>query len=143
LVGPLQYSRACNFILTVIDRTSKWTEAVPLSDTSEAACAKALVFSWISRFGVPETITSDRGMQFTSNIWSKLCEMLHISHRQTTAHHPESNSAVKRLLRRRDEFIIADPISLFSRLCWPECVIMSVCTSSWSLTNIRTEAGLY
>jgi hypothetical protein len=26
-------------------------------------------------------------MQFTSNIWSKLCEMLHTSHRQTTAYH--------------------------------------------------------
>jgi transposase InsO family protein len=75
-------------------------EAVPLSDTSAAACAKALLFSWISCFGVPETITSDRGTQFTSNILSRLCEMLHISHRQTTAFHPESNGAVKRLYRR-------------------------------------------
>jgi hypothetical protein len=39
-------------------------------------------------------------MQFTSNIWSKLCEMLHISHRQTTAYHPELNGAVERLHRR-------------------------------------------
>ncbi len=36
-------------------------------------------------------------MQFTSNIWSKLCEMLHISHCQTTAYYPEANGAVKRL----------------------------------------------
>jgi transposase InsO family protein len=51
-------------------------EAIPLSDMSAAACAKALVFSWISRFGVlPKTITSDRGLQFTSNIWSQICEM--------------------------------------------------------------------
>jgi transposase InsO family protein len=48
---------------------------------------------------VPETITSDHGTQFTSNIWSKLCEMLHISHHQTTAYHPESNGAVERLHR--------------------------------------------
>jgi hypothetical protein len=50
-------------------------------------------------FGVPETITSDRGPQFTSNLWFKLCEMLHISHKQTTAYHPESNGAVERLHR--------------------------------------------
>jgi hypothetical protein len=54
LVGPLQYSGGCNFVFTVIDRTSKWMEAIPLSDTSVKACAKALVFSWISRFGHPK-----------------------------------------------------------------------------------------
>jgi hypothetical protein len=43
-------------------------EAIPLSETSAAACAKALTFTWISYFGVPEMITSDRGPQFTSNL---------------------------------------------------------------------------
>jgi transposase InsO family protein len=75
-------------------------EAIPLSDTSAAACAKALTSTWISRFGVPKTITSNCGPQFTSNLWFKLCEMLHISHKQTTAYHPELNGAVKRLHRR-------------------------------------------
>jgi transposase InsO family protein len=75
-------------------------EAIPLSETSAAACAKALTFSWISRFGVPETITSDRGPQFTSNLWSNLCQMLNISHRQTAAYHPKLNGAVERLHRR-------------------------------------------
>ncbi len=54
LVGPLQSSNNCSHILTEIDRTSKWMEAIPLVETSAAACAKALTFSWISRFGVPE-----------------------------------------------------------------------------------------
>jgi hypothetical protein len=31
-----------NYIFTIIDRTSKWMEAIPLSDKSAAACAKAL-----------------------------------------------------------------------------------------------------
>ncbi len=75
-------------------------EAGPLSDMSAAACAKALTFSWISLFGVPETIASDRGPQFTSNLWFQLSKMLNISHRQTTASHPESNGAVKKLHRR-------------------------------------------
>jgi hypothetical protein len=99
LVGPLQYRNGCNHIFTIIDRTSKWMEAIPFSDTSAAACAHALVFSRITHFGVLEMITSDRGQQFTSNVWSQLCKMLHIIHRQTTAYHPELNGAVKRLLR--------------------------------------------
>jgi hypothetical protein len=36
-------------------------EAIPLSDTSTVACAKALIFTWISCFGDPDTITSDHG----------------------------------------------------------------------------------
>jgi hypothetical protein len=82
-------------VFTVIDHTSKWTEAVLLCDISVAACARALIFSWISHFGVFETITSDHGLQFTSNVWSPLCEMLNIMHHQTIAYHPEANGAVK------------------------------------------------
>jgi transposase InsO family protein len=82
-------------------------EAIPLSETSAAACAKALTFTWISRFGVPETITSDRGPQFTSNLWFQLCEMLNISHKHTTAFHSELNGAVKRLHRRLKDVLHA------------------------------------
>jgi transposase InsO family protein len=56
-----------------------------------------ITFTWISHFGAPETITSDRGPQFTSSLWFQLCEMLNISHKQTTAYHPELNGAVQRL----------------------------------------------
>ncbi len=76
---------------------SKWMEAIPLSETSVAACVKALTFTWIFCFESPETITSDRGPQFTSNLWFQLWEMLNILHNQTTAYHPESNGAVKGL----------------------------------------------
>jgi hypothetical protein len=68
-MGQLQYSNNFNYIFTIIDCTSKWMKAVPLSNMSVAACAKALTFSWISRFGVPETITLYLGPQFTSNLW--------------------------------------------------------------------------
>jgi hypothetical protein len=73
LVGPLQYSNSFNYIFTIIDCTSKWMKVIPLSETSAAACAKALTFTWISCFGVPKTITSDRGPQFTFNLWFQLC----------------------------------------------------------------------
>jgi hypothetical protein len=104
LVGPLQYSNSFNYTFTIIDRTSKWMEAIPLSEMSAAVCAKALTFTWTSRFGVfgvPKTFTSDHGPQFTSNLWFQLCQMLNILHKQTTAYHPESNGAVKRVRKVR------------------------------------------
>ncbi len=82
-------------------------KSIPLSDMSAAACAKDLTFTLISRFGVPEMITSNRGPQFTSNLWFKLCDMLHIFHKQTTAYHPESNGAIERLHCRLKEALRA------------------------------------
>ncbi len=72
-------------------------EAIPLATIIAADCAHALVFHWITIFGVPATINYDHKLQFTSSLWAALCEMLSISYCQTTAYYPEANSAVERL----------------------------------------------
>jgi hypothetical protein len=54
LVGPVHYSGGFNFIFTVIDHTSKWIEAIPSSNRSTAACAKALVFLGFLILGCPK-----------------------------------------------------------------------------------------
>jgi hypothetical protein len=100
LVGPLPKSAGCNYLFTIIDRTTRWPEAIPLSSTSAADCAAALFVGWIQRFGIPSTITSDRGPQFTSTLWSALCRLLEIKHSPITAYHPQSNGLVKRFQRR-------------------------------------------
>ncbi len=61
LVGPLWYVGGFNYIFKVIDCISKWMEVIPLSEMSAAACAIALTFSWISRFGVSKMFTSNHG----------------------------------------------------------------------------------
>ncbi len=57
LVGLLQFSNNCNYIFTIIDCTSKWMKAIPLAATAVSYCALTIVFHWITRFGVPATIT--------------------------------------------------------------------------------------
>jgi hypothetical protein len=71
-----------------------------LSSIAAADCAAALLQGWIQRFGVPSTtstITSNRGPQFTSQLWSALCKLPSINHVQTTAYHPQANGLVERL----------------------------------------------
>ncbi len=97
LVGPLNPSNGFNHILTVKYRTSRWMEAIPLANTAAAEVAAALFSGWICRFGVPAIITSDRGAQFTSNIWNSLCLLLQIKHQPTTVYHPQDNGMVERL----------------------------------------------
>lgn len=58
------HRRGYTHLLTMVDRFSRWPEAVPLKGTDTETCARALVFHWIARFGIPLNITSDRGSQF-------------------------------------------------------------------------------
>jgi hypothetical protein len=95
LVGPLSPSQGCTHIFTTVDKTTRWTEAEPLSTTTATSCAETLCSAWICRFGIPHTITSDRGTQFTSSIRSQFSSVLHSSHITTTAFHPQSNGMVE------------------------------------------------
>jgi RNase H-like domain found in reverse transcriptase/Integrase zinc binding domain len=62
LVFPLPCSSdGSTYFLKVVDRSTRWAEALPLKATSAAECASAFVAGWIARFGVPSNITSDRG----------------------------------------------------------------------------------
>ena len=89
LVGPLPVSGdGFLYIFTIIDRTTRWLEAVPLKEMSAATCSQVFFSHWVSRFGVPATVTSDRGTQFTSDTWQKLCKRLGIEHVTTTSYHP-------------------------------------------------------
>ena len=89
VVGPLPTSHAgCCYLLTVIDRSTRWCKAVPLEDITAEAILEAFISGWVARFGVPKRITSDRGAQFTSGTWTEWCRQLQVEHIKTTAFHP-------------------------------------------------------
>jgi transposase InsO family protein len=99
LVGLLPPSHGHTYLFTVIDRTSRWLEAIPLPSITAADCTRTLFAGWISRFGVPTTITSDRGAQSTSALRATLCSLLNISHSPATAYHLQLNRLVERFHR--------------------------------------------
>lgn len=99
IVGPLPYSYGYSYLLTVIDRTTRWPEAFPLQSITADVCALALISGWISRYGMPLEITSDRGRQFISALWTAISSTLGIAVHRTTAYHPQSNGLVERFHR--------------------------------------------
>jgi Integrase core domain len=91
----------------MIDRTSRWPEATPLTGISAEQCADAFVESWITRLGVPDIVTTDRGTQFSSSTWACLARTLGFKHQMTTAYHPQANGMVERLHRQIKEALPA------------------------------------
>ncbi len=107
LVGPLPPSQGYTYLLTCVDRFTRWPEAIPLPNITTEAVAHAFLSGWISRFGVPTTLTSDRGSQFESGLWSQLMNLLGIHRTRTTAYHPCANGLVERFHRQLKAALMA------------------------------------
>ncbi len=78
-----------------MDRFTSWPEAIPLADITAETVAKALIQVWVSRFGIPSTVTTDRRRQFESNLWKAFTQLLGTKHLHTTAYHPIANGLVE------------------------------------------------
>ena len=100
LVGPLPPSQGYNYLLTCVDRFTRWPEAIPIPDSTADTVAQAFVTGWISRYGVPSTITTDRGQQFESALWTQLMRLLGTQRIRTTSYHPIANGLVERFHRQ-------------------------------------------
>ena len=107
LVGPLPECEGFKYLFTIVDRWTRWPEAIPVQDMTAQSCARALLRHWVARFGIPYEITADRGRQFTSELWKQMGSMLGIKMNNTTSYHPQANGLVERLHRQLKGSIMA------------------------------------
>ena len=100
IVGPLLPSKGYTYLLTCIDRFTRWPEAIPIISATAESVSQAFVSGWISCFGIPSIITTDRGRQFESMLWNHLMQLLGCKRIRTTSYHPISNGIIKRFHRQ-------------------------------------------
>lgn len=100
IVGPLPPCGNYAYVVTIIDRFTRWPEAIPVSEISAEAVCKVIFTNWISRFGCPSVLTTDQGPQFRSSLFSEFSRILGTNRIQTTTYHAQSNGMVERFHRQ-------------------------------------------
>ena len=96
-VGPFKPSnKGHNYLLTMMDRYSRWLEAIPMKDPTAQSCAQVFVSSWICRHGIPEAVLTDQGGHFESQLFNEVLSRFGITRMRTTAYHPQTNGALER-----------------------------------------------
>ena len=86
IVGPLPItSNDHRYVLTMIDRFTRYVEVVPLQTITAEAVADAYIDRWLCRYGPPREVLSDNGPNLHLKYfkWYKDRRILNIN-----SHHP-------------------------------------------------------
>jgi transposase InsO family protein len=95
IVGPLRKApRGYRHLLVTVDKFSKWIEARPITNLRSEQTV--LFFTdIIHRFGVPNSIITDNGSQFTGKKFLEFRDNHHIRVDWAAVEHPQTNGQVE------------------------------------------------
>ncbi|XP_055622017.1 uncharacterized protein K02A2.6-like [Toxorhynchites rutilus septentrionalis] len=91
--GPLEDT----YYLIVVDAHSKWPEIYPTLKITTSETIR-LLRSLFANKGMPETLVSDNGTQFSSVLFEQFCYENGINHLKTAPYHPQSNGQAERFV---------------------------------------------
>ena len=76
IVGPLPRSRSGNrYVLVICDYATRYPEAVPVRSIDAENIAEELI-KLFARVGIPQSILTDQGSNFTSKLLMELYRLL-------------------------------------------------------------------
>ncbi|KAF2889808.1 hypothetical protein ILUMI_16365, partial [Ignelater luminosus] len=84
--------------LVITDAFSKSVEVCEVTRADSQSTIE-VVREVCSRFGLPKTIVSDNGSQFTSAEFQKYCKLNGICHVTSPVNHPSSNGAAENAVK--------------------------------------------
>jgi transposase InsO family protein len=95
IVGPLRkVPGGYTHLLVAIDKFSKWVDARPITNL-RAEQAVSFCTDIIHRLGVPNSIITDNGSQFTGRKFLEFCDKYHIRVDWATVAHLQTNGQVE------------------------------------------------
>ena len=99
MLGPLKMSRNGNiYILVIVDHKTKFIWLFAIKNQKAREVAKCLMHV-VTYFGLSESLQTDQGKNYESDLLAELCELLDIDKIRTTSYHLECDGLSERLNR--------------------------------------------
>ncbi|KAK6735716.1 hypothetical protein RB195_018756 [Necator americanus] len=109
IIGPLpQCINGNRFISITVCAFSKLTICTPIPNQTTDIVVKALINDVIAKHGIPNEIVSDRGSNYTSEVFSQINKILGISNKLTTSYNHKANGQVERMVK-----VITDSVTAY------------------------------
>ena len=83
------------YLLVMVDKFTKWIEAKPVK-TAESGAVIDFISGVVYRYGVPHSIITDNGSNFTAEEVKTWCGKMGIKLDYASVYHPQTNGQVER-----------------------------------------------
>jgi hypothetical protein len=104
-ITELPELEGCRNMIVITDRLGKGVVADGLDDLEAETVAKWFIRRYYPHHFLPFAIVSDRGTQFTGALWTRICQILRIKRRLSTAFSPETDGSTERMNQVVEAFL--------------------------------------
>lgn len=104
-ITDLPLSSGCTNLMVITDRLGKGVIFEALPNIEAETVARVFVQCYYRHHFVPRAIVSDRGTQFVGILWARVCQLLKIQRRLSTAYHPETDGATERMNQTLEAYL--------------------------------------
>jgi hypothetical protein len=97
LFGPIiDQDKSSKFILGLTDAFTKMIRLVAIPNKEARTVAMAIWRDWMTIYGIPTTIFTDQGKEFTSKLQHNIFQVLRVKHNTTSPYWPKCNMMQER-----------------------------------------------
>ena len=98
LITQLTESNDYNTIYVIVDRLTKRAHFIPINNRFSSKDMAQLLYDKVYPLhGLPLQIISDRGVQYSAELFQKWCKILGIESTMSTAYHPQTDGQMERV----------------------------------------------